>query len=93
MSLDCSSSTSRTKGSICPVATSSSTSWTSNVDGAGRSFWSRTSCPTSIGSATGPAVIVAGRVVFDGPVAVLSESPGGLESALRAFYRLEGSPS
>ena len=39
------------------------------------------------------AVIVGGRVVFDGPVARLSDAPGGLESALRALYRREGSPS
>ena len=36
------------------------------------------------------AVLVAGRVVSDGPVEDLADAPGGMESALRALYRPEG---
>ena len=38
-------------------------------------------------------VVVAGKVVADGPAADLSEQPGGFEAALRVLYRREGSPA
>jgi ABC-2 type transport system ATP-binding protein len=38
-------------------------------------------------------VIVEGRVSFDGPTSELSRAPGGLETALRALYRREGTGS
>ncbi len=39
------------------------------------------------------AVVVAGRVVADGPVAGLASAPGGLEASLRGLYRRGGEPS
>lgn len=39
------------------------------------------------------AVIVGGRVVFDGATTELAGAPGGLESALRSLYRREGTSS
>jgi ABC-2 type transport system ATP-binding protein len=38
-------------------------------------------------------VVVGGKVVAEGAVADLADRPGGLEAALRALYRREGSPS
>ncbi len=39
------------------------------------------------------AVVVAGRVVADSPIAELASGPGGLEAALRSLYRHEGMAS